>query len=141
MTTEEKAKAYAKKELVRTIRRHAHPLDELAPYFDSKDIQQAYLAGATEVLASQWKDPKVEMPEEVTIDGWVAIDEAYNDCFLHTSKPHQESQAIADTGDYDTVWESDGKTYLLDKGFFPDMDSESDPLEVTITITIKPKKI
>lgn len=79
-----------------------------------------------------------EYAEEVTIDGWVAIDEAYNDCFLHTSKPHQESQAIADTGDYDTVWESDGKTYLLDKGFFPAMDSESDPLEVTITI--KPKK-
>lgn len=64
MTTEEKAKAYAKKELVRTIRGHAHPLDELAPYFDSKDIQQAYEDGATEALASQWKDPNVELPED-----------------------------------------------------------------------------
>ena len=77
--------------------------------------------------------------KEVTIDGWVAIDEAYDACFLHTSKPHQESQGIADTGDYYTVWESDGKTYLLDEGFFPNMDSDSEPLEVTITI--KPKKI
>ena len=63
MTTEEKAKAYAKKELVRTIRRHAHPLDELAPYFDSKDIRQAYLAGATEALASQWKEVDADNPE------------------------------------------------------------------------------
>ena len=63
MTNEEKAKAYAKKELVRTISRHAHPLDELAPYFDSKDIQQAYLAGATEALASQWVSVEERMPE------------------------------------------------------------------------------
>lgn len=64
MTTEEKAKAYAEKELIRAISRPAHPLDHLAPYFDSKDVQQAYLAGATEALASQWKDPKVELPED-----------------------------------------------------------------------------
>ena len=64
MTTEEKARAYAEKELVRAISRPAHPLDYLAPYFGSKDIQQAYLAGAAEALASQWKDPKVELPED-----------------------------------------------------------------------------
>lgn len=64
MTTEEKAKAYAEKELIRAISRPAHPLDHLAPYFDSKDVQQAYLAGATEALASQWKDPEVELPED-----------------------------------------------------------------------------
>lgn len=63
MTTEEKAKAYAENTLVRAISRPPHPLDHLAPYFDTKDIQQAYLAGATEALASQWKDPKVELPE------------------------------------------------------------------------------
>ena len=63
MKTEEKAKAYAEKELARAISRPPHPLDRLAPYFASKDIQQAYLAGATEALASQWKDPKMELPE------------------------------------------------------------------------------
>ena len=85
-------------------------------------------------------DFNAEESEEVTIDGWVAIDDAFDACFLHTSKPHQESQGIADTGDYDTVWESDGKTYLLDKGFFPDMDSDSEPLEVIVTIKPKKKK-
>lgn len=63
-TLEEKAQAYAEKELVRTIRRHAHPLDHLAPYFDSKDIQQAYLAGATEALASQWVSVRDGLPED-----------------------------------------------------------------------------
>ncbi|WP_304610372.1 hypothetical protein [Muribaculum intestinale] len=108
---------------------------------DGKVIEvepQRFMEQDGSMYAPSELDFNVEEAEEVTIDGWVAIDEAYNDCFLHTSKPHQESQAIADTGDYDTVWESDGKTYLLDKGFFPAMDSESDPLEVTITI--KPKK-
>ncbi len=81
---------------------------------------------------------EAEQTESVMVSGWIAIDEAYDACFLHTLKPHQESQGIADTGDYYTVWESDGKAYLLDKGFFPNMDSDSDPLEVTITI--KPKK-
>lgn len=82
-----------------------------------------------------------EPEEEVKkIHGWVAIDEAYDSCFLHTSKPHQESQGIADTGDYNTIWESDGETYLLDNSLFPDMDSDSDPVECVLTITIKPKK-
>lgn len=65
MTTEEKAKAYAENTLVRTISRHAHPLDHLAPYFDSKDVQQAYLAGATEALASQWVSVEEELPEDM----------------------------------------------------------------------------
>lgn len=81
-----------------------------------------------------------EPEEEVRIEGWVAIDEAYDACFLHTSKPHQVSQEIADTGDYNTVWESDGKTYLLDTGLFPDMDCDSEPVECKVTITIKPKR-
>lgn len=81
-----------------------------------------------------------EPEEEVKkIHGWVAIDEAYDSCFLHTSKPHQESQEIADTGDYNTVWESDGETYLLDKGLFPNMDSDSDPIEYEVTIKTKKK--
>ena len=81
-----------------------------------------------------------EPEEEVTIEGYVAIDEAYDACFLHTSKPHQVSQEIADTGDYNTAWESDGKTYLLDRGLFPDLDCDSEPIECKVTITIKTKK-
>lgn len=50
MTTEEKAYEYAKMCSV-----------DMEGY---EAMRQAYLAGATEVLASQWKDPKVELPEE-----------------------------------------------------------------------------
>ena len=77
--------------------------------------------------------------EDTVIQGWVAIDEAYGQCFLHTEKPIQKAQPIADTGDYDTVWDSNGKTYLLDAGLFPDMDSDSEPLEVEIIIKRKKK--
>ncbi len=78
-----------------------------------------------------------EKDADTVIQGWVAIDDAYGQCFLHTEKPIQKSQPIADTGDYDTVWDSKGKTYLLDTGLFPDMDSESDPEPVEIIIKRK----
>lgn len=77
--------------------------------------------------------------EETVISGWVAIDEAFNQCFLHTEKPIQKAQPIADTGDYDTVWDSNGKTYLIDAGLFPDMDSDSEPEQVEIIIKRKKK--
>lgn len=75
--------------------------------------------------------------EDTVIQGWVAIDEAFNQCFLHTEKPIQKAQPITDTGDYDTVWDSKSKTYLLDTGLFPDMDSDSDPIEVEIILKRK----
>lgn len=80
---------------------------------------------------------KPEKDEDTVIQGWVAIDEAYGQCFIHTEKPIQKAQPIADTGDYDTVWDSKGKTYLLDEGLFPDMDSDSEPQEVEIIIKRK----
>ena len=80
---------------------------------------------------------KQEKDADTVISGWVAIDEAYDQCFLHTEKPIQKAQPIADTGDYDTVWDSKGKTYLLDTGLFPDMDSDSDPIEVELIIKRK----
>lgn len=48
MTTEEKARAYAD-------RYEAKPMAETAI--------RAYIAGHFEALASQWKDPKLELPE------------------------------------------------------------------------------
>lgn len=82
---------------------------------------------------------KQENDSDTVIQGWVAVDEAFNQCFLHTEKPIQKAQPIADTGDYDTVWDSKGKTYLLDTGLFPDMDSDSDPIECEIIIKRKKK--
>ena len=82
---------------------------------------------------------KQEKDADTVIVGWVAIDEAYGQCFLHTEKPIQKAQPIADTGDYDTVWDSKGKTYLLDAELFPDMDSDSEPQEAEIIIKRKKK--
>lgn len=80
---------------------------------------------------------KQEKEADTVIQGWVAIDEAYGQCFLHTEKPIQKAQPIADTGDYDTVWDSNGKTYLIDAGLFPDMNSDSEPQEAEIIIKRK----
>lgn len=84
---------------------------------------------------------KQEKDADTVIQGWVAIDEAFDQCFLHTEKPIQKAQPIADTGDYDTVWYSEGETYLLDAGLFPDMDSDSDPVECEIIIKRKKKNL
>lgn len=68
MTTEEKAKAYAEKVFC-----DAAKVCSDKPWNEFRDTyKQAYLAGATEALASQWEDPKVELPE--TDADVVAID-------------------------------------------------------------------
>ena len=65
MTTEEKARAYAESRIAgKTVRVMCMTLREKRlERFDAYDIEQAYEDGATEALASQWKDPKVELPE------------------------------------------------------------------------------
>ena len=77
--------------------------------------------------------------EDTVIQGWVAIDEAYNECYLHTNKPTHEVRPIADTGDYESHWGSEEQTYLLDADLFPDMDSNSEPQECEIIIKRKKK--
>lgn len=60
MTTEEKARAYAES-VIDSFGTNGVPCG-------IKDIKhmitEGYFAGATEALASQWKDPKVELPED-----------------------------------------------------------------------------
>ena len=56
MTTEEKAKAYAENLFGSPITPRG--------IAEKRAARDAYLAGATEALASQWKDPKVELPED-----------------------------------------------------------------------------
>ena len=66
MTTEDKAKAYAEKKTEDCVSEHygSMMMRRRVQCFDSYDIEQAYEDGATEALASQWKDPKVELPED-----------------------------------------------------------------------------
>lgn len=89
----------------------------------------------TKESLNQWLSEKDT--EETVIQGWVAINEAYNECYLHTNKPTHEVRPIADTGDYESHWGSEGQTYLLDADLFPDMDSDSDPQKVEIIIKRK----
>lgn len=64
MTTEEKAKAYAENADYPTPENGWYDSD----HEDMEDVlEQAYLAGATEALASQWKDPEVELPEDDSV--------------------------------------------------------------------------
>ena len=75
-------------------------------------------------------------PKQVTIEGWVAVDEyGIGGCFLHTQKPHAESREFCDTGEYDIGWYSDGVKYELDSRLFHDLTPESEPKKVRITIT------
>lgn len=84
-------------------------------------------------------DKETKDAEGTVISGWVGIDEAFNDCYLHTDKPTHRNRPIADTGDYESFWDSDGKIYLLDAKLFPNMDSDSDTIEVEIIIKRKKK--
>ncbi len=58
MTTKEKARAYAEKMIV------SKAVPGVIIQMVDDVARNAYLAGATEALASQWKDPKVELPED-----------------------------------------------------------------------------
>lgn len=82
---------------------------------------------------------KQEKDADTVISGWVAIDENILGSYLHTSKPICKNVPIADTGDYYAEWLSEGQVYLLDERLFPDMDSDSDPIEVEIIIKRKKK--
>mgnify|MGYP001057842298 CR=1 FL=1 len=64
MTTEEKARAYAEKRLANDLSGKALTCDKSVLLFNAYDIKHAYEDGATEALASQWRDPKVELPED-----------------------------------------------------------------------------
>ena len=82
------------------------------------------------------KLPCTNSPKEITIDGWVAVDEyGMGGCFLHTQKPHAESREFCDTGEYEIGWYSDGVKYELDSKLFSDLTPESEPKKVRITIT------
>ncbi|MDE6246662.1 MAG: hypothetical protein K2M41_02315 [Muribaculaceae bacterium] len=77
-----------------------------------------------------------EESKEVTIEGWVAVDEyGIGGRFLHTQKPHAESREFCDTGEYEIGWYSDGVKYELDSRLFPDLTPETEPKKYRITIT------
>lgn len=64
MTTEEKARAYADKKIKNDYGVSSKAFREAGCRLGYEDVVQAYKDGATKALASQWKDPKVELPED-----------------------------------------------------------------------------
>ena len=65
MTTEERATAYAEKKMCAALDLKPDCInrtDALIPKFCGRDIEEAYLAGATEALASQWRSVEEEEP-------------------------------------------------------------------------------
>lgn len=65
MTTEERATAYAEKKMCAALDLKPDCInhtDALIPKFCGSDIEEAYLAGATEALALQWRSVDEELP-------------------------------------------------------------------------------
>lgn len=97
MTIEEKSNAYAETRL-----RTAYPnmtlrrFDKAVSLFDTYDMAQAYKDGATEALASQWKDPKVELPED---EETVLTLSSYGPVLAYYSKQDETWFAYGNYGD------------------------------------------
>ena len=98
MTTEEKAKAYAEKRTEDCVSEHygSMMMRRRVERFDSYDIEQAYEDGATEALASQWKDPKVEPPED---EETVLTLSSYGPVLAYYSKQDEMWLAYGNYGD------------------------------------------
>ena len=99
MTTEGKARAYAEKSTEDCVPEHYGSMMMMrrrVQRFDSYDIEQAYLAGATEALASQWKDPKVELPED---EETVLTLSSYGPVLAYYSKQDETWFAYGNYGD------------------------------------------
>ncbi len=106
MTTAEKARAYADKKIKNDYGVSSKAFREAGCRLGYEDVVQAYKDGATEALASQWKDSKVELPEDDSVvlakiaetanehefirytvarytDGcWIFQDEYFEDCMV-----------------------------------------------------------
>ena len=113
--------------------------DYINEHLEEEDSDYTYYQGRSDALHELYRG-ECEAATTV-IQGWVAIDEPYNECYLHTNKPTHEVRPIADAGDYESHWGSERltylQTYLLDADLFPDMDSDSEPQECEIIIKRK----
>ena len=96
MTTEEKAKAYAETRLANDLSGKALACNRSELLFNAYDIKQAYEDGAAEALASQWKDPKVELPED---EETVLTLSSYGPVLAYYSKQDETWFAYGNYGD------------------------------------------
>lgn len=74
--------------------------DYINEHLAKDDSDYTYYQGRSDALHELYRG-ECEAATTV-IQGWVAIDEPYNECYLHTNKPTHEVRPIADTGDYES---------------------------------------
>lgn len=92
-----------------------------------------YEASDLDFTANKAKDADGEV-----IRGWVARDKKDNSLNLHAEEPYRTKSGYQ-TDDKPDWWDSECASFLpLDKGLFPDLTWDSEPMEVEIII--KPKK-
>ncbi len=108
----------------------------------SKCIEAQYLDEATfgideKVYNESDLDFNTPATEKAVIEGYATLDECdLGMACVHSIQPILKSMPIADTGDYECVWSSEGKIYLLDKSLIPTLTFENSPQRVKIEITL-----
>lgn len=71
---------------------------------------------------------------EITIEGWVVIDEIEVAHDLHLEFPVRKKMNIGSIGKDVNMWESKGPYFTLDRKLFPNIHWDSEPKKVEITI-------
>lgn len=72
---------------------------------------------------------KIEEKETIKIKGWVARDESDNGLDVYTSKPQRRNEDLH-------MWEIDsaGDWFSIDEKYFPEVQYNTEPIEVMIEI-------
>lgn len=100
--------------------------------YSELDMNAFYEASDLDFSIDDTKEAK-----ETVISGWVARDKKDNALNLHAEEPYR-TQSGYQQGDEPDWWESECASFLpLDKGLFPDLTWDSDPIEVEIIIKRK----
>ena len=74
--------------------------------------------------------------KEITIDGWMVMDEIEIAPDIHVKKPHRQTLGISSIDKTIGVWESPGIKFSLDRQLFPQIHWETEPQKVTVSIKL-----
>lgn len=72
--------------------------------------------------------------KEITLEGWVVIDEIEAAPDLHLELPVRKKSPITSIDRHVNFWESKGLSFMLDRKLFPNTHWDSEPQKVEIVI-------
>lgn len=100
--------------------------------YSELDMNAFYQASDLDFSVNETKEAEGEV-----LSGWVAMDD---DGWVefHKAMPKPHLSEFCDTGDYITIWKSNGEAFPLGRMPIPNLTLDNSPMEVEITI--KPKK-